>query len=689
MRGAIALRSFLRAQREIAGCLGPETTPERAAAGFLSGVRELFGWEQGHLWRVSLDSGRLDSAAEPVARRAKESGRIEWLDGPEGIAIALPIPVGTPSAVVAVAVFTGPGPAPSSSGADGDPRSALDEAEEVLTSLALQFDSFLRSDPGDTHAERVRQHMAEVVRGTQDAVLSKDLEGIVTTWNPAAERLYGYSAEEAVGQHISFLVPFDHEGEEIEILDRVRRGERLETYETERIRADGTRIDVSLTISPIMSSTHNLIGASVIARDITVEKRRRAAEAFLVAASRKLDASLDLEETARTIVNTAVPEVAEICVIDFVRPDGSLGDSVAACVEPGLAERIERVRGEAPVDPDGEHPSAQVLRSGMPMTWRNLNDPDVADSVAQSEEHRRMMSEAGYHSAAIVPLVARGRTLGILAFAHAAPDRRFDAEDLAFVSELGDRAAMALDNARLFEERDRIAQDLQRGLRPPVPPEVPGLEISVVFEPAGEGVEIGGDFYDVIPTEDGCWLLIGDVAGKGSAAAGVSVSVRHAVRGLSREMTDPAEILTRVNELLHEGDTLHDFATTELIRMRRDGDGWELRVAAAGHPPAIHIAADGASHFGGGTILGAWREPRLELHDSTLGDGESLILSTDGWYEVGPVAEHRRPECFAAMAHEHAGAELDELTGRLREDAVERAAGSLKDDMIILGVRPA
>src|SRR6202012_4334172 len=96
-----------------------------------------------------------------------------------------------------------------------------------------------------------RMHLAEVVRGTGDAVLSKDLEGVVTSWNPAAERLYGYSAEEAIGRHISFLGPADHEHEEMRIPDRVRAGERLETYETERIRADGARISVSLTVSPI------------------------------------------------------------------------------------------------------------------------------------------------------------------------------------------------------------------------------------------------------------------------------------------------------------------------------------------------------------------------------------------------------------------------------------------------------
>ena len=240
------------------------------------------------------------------------------------------------------------------------------------------------------------------MRSTQDAVLSKDLNGILTTWNPAAERLYGYSAEEAIGRHISFLIPPDRKDEEKVILERVKAGERLETYETERIRADGARISVSLTISQIRSPMRGVIGASVVARDTTAETRRRRAQEFLVGASRLLDSSLDFAETARTIVSTAVPELAELCVLDFVRDDGWLGDSLVAGADPEAAARLERIRHDSPLDPAGEHPVAQVIRNGRPMIWRDLKAPDVVDTVAQNEEHRELMDDAGYNSAAVV-----------------------------------------------------------------------------------------------------------------------------------------------------------------------------------------------------------------------------------------------------------------------------------------------
>ena len=365
-------------------------------------------------------------------------------------------------------------------------------------------------------------------------------------------------------------------------------GERLETYETERMRADGARIAVSLTISQIKLPQRGIVGASVIARDITSETRRRKAQDFMLAASRLLDSSLDPDQTARTIVATAVPELAELCLIDFLRPDGWFGDSVVAGVDPEAASRLERIRRETPLDPQGQHPVAQVLQAGKPMVWRDLKGPEVIEEVAQNDEHRQLIDDAGYNSAAVVPLIARGRVVGALSFLHVQADLRYDPGDLDFLSELGDRAALVLDNARLYRERDEIAQSLQRGLRPPRPAEVLGLEISVVFEAAGRGIEIGGDLYDVLPTEDGCWILIGDVAGKGSAAAGVSVAVRHAVRGLTREIDEPrggADAGQRAAAERRQPQRLrHRRARSSAPRRRGLGPGAGERRPPAGRP---------------------------------------------------------------------------------------------------------
>jgi PAS domain S-box-containing protein len=542
--------------------------------------------------------------------------------------------------------------------------------------------------PAAVRAEEEIYRLAQVVRSTRDAVLSKDLNGVITSWNPGAQRLYGYSEEEAIGSSISLLIPADRKNEEREILDRACRGEAIETYETERVRKDGVRINVSLTISPIEHPQRGIVGASVIARDITAESRRRHAQDFLVAATRGLDSSLDFDRTARTIVRTAVPELAELCVLDFVRRDGWVGDSIVGAASPEAGTMLEKIRRRTPLDPRCDHPVAQVLRAGQPMVWHDLTAPSVLEDVVQSEEHRQLIEETRYQSAAVAPLVARGSTLGAISFLHASTNMRYDAEDLRLLGELADRAAMALDNARLYEERDQIAQNLQRGLRPPEPPYVPGLDIAVVFDAFGEGMEIGGDLYDVLPTEDGCWIMIGDVTGKGSVAAGVSVALRHSMRGLARQIDEPRDLLAQLNEMLLEGRSLNDFATALLLRLRRDGEHWTATLAAAGHPPAIHVTGEGPVQLGGGAVLGAWADAPIPSHEIKLAAGETLVLATDGWFEAGPPETHVASEALGELAHSFADLELGEMTECLRQDAIARSGGRLRDDLVLLTLRP-
>ena len=398
--------------------------------------------------------------------------------------------------------------------------------------------------------------------------------------------------------------------------------------------------------------------------------------------------ALDFDRTARTIVQTAVPELAELCVLDFIRRDGWVGDSVVGAADPDASAMLEGIRRRAPLDPRCNHPVAQVLRASRPMVWRDLTAPSVLEDVVQSEEHRQLIEQTRYQSAAVAPLVARGATLGAISFLHASTDMRYDAEDLRLLGELADRAAMALDNARLYEERDRIAQNLQRGLRPPEPPYVPGLDIAVVFDAFGEGMEIGGDVYDILPTEDGCWIMIGDVTGKGSAAAGVSVALRHSMRGLARQIDEPPELLAQLNEMLLEGRSLNDFATALLLRLRRDGEGWTVNLAAAGHPPAIHVTSKGPVQLGGGAVLGAWADAPIPSHEIELVAGETLVLATDGWFEAGPPETHVAPEALAELAHSFADLELGEMTECLRQDAIARSDGRLRDDLVLLALRP-
>ncbi|QBR71155.1 histidine kinase [Beijerinckiaceae bacterium] len=137
-------------------------------------------------------------------------------------------------------------------------------------------------DPTDwTRAAQIERRLAAIVENSDDAIISKDFDGIITTWNPGAERLFGYTAEEVIGKPITILIPPERQDEEPGILERIRQGERIHHYETVRLRKDGGLVDISLTVSPVRDADGKIIGASKIARDITEPKRAREQQRLL------------------------------------------------------------------------------------------------------------------------------------------------------------------------------------------------------------------------------------------------------------------------------------------------------------------------------------------------------------------------------------------------------------------------
>jgi PAS domain S-box-containing protein len=152
----------------------------------------------------------------------------------------------------------------------------------------------------EQHSERDALQLASIVESSDDAIISKDLNGVVTTWNRGAERLFGYTAEEAVGKSITMLIPADHLDEEPGILRRIRAGERIEHYETQRLRKDGSMVDISLTVSPMRSSNGTIVGASKIAHDIGDRKRAEAQRNLLVA-----ELSHRVKNTLATVISIA------------------------------------------------------------------------------------------------------------------------------------------------------------------------------------------------------------------------------------------------------------------------------------------------------------------------------------------------------------------------------------------------
>ena len=139
-----------------------------------------------------------------------------------------------------------------------------------------------REDGGPGPNDRIAQHYAAIIESSDDAILSKDLDGVILTWNQGAERLLGFPAEEATGKPVTIVIPQDRLEEERAILDKIRKGERIRSFETTRRRKDGSLVDISLTISPIRDSQGRVVGASTIARDISELKRTREGQQLLL-----------------------------------------------------------------------------------------------------------------------------------------------------------------------------------------------------------------------------------------------------------------------------------------------------------------------------------------------------------------------------------------------------------------------
>jgi PAS domain S-box-containing protein len=300
-------------------------------------------------------------------------------------------------------------------------------------------------------AVEARMHLAAIVESSDDAIISKDLNGNIISWNRGAERLYGYTAQEMVGQPLCVLIPPDHPNELPDLLERIKRGERIEHFETVRRCKDGHRVDVSLTISPVRNAEGKVVGASKIARDITAQKRHEATLAFLAEAGKLLGEVRDIPGTLQKVAALAVPHFADWCVLDLLEADGTLRRATIAHADPDRVARAQELSRRYPPRPTGPYGPAHVVCTGQPEMMTLVPD-SVLKSGAQDAEHLRQLRELGLRSYLSVPLAARGRIVGVLSFMTAESGRRFGLDDLQIAHELAHRAAVAIDNARLYSE---------------------------------------------------------------------------------------------------------------------------------------------------------------------------------------------------------------------------------------------
>ncbi len=232
-----------------------------------------------------------------------------------------------------------------------------------------------------------------------------------------------------------------------------------------------------------------------------------------------------------------------------------------------------------------------------------------------------------------------------------------------------------------------LARTLQSTLIPPSPPNLPGLDVSAAYRPAGDGEEVGGDFYDIFQIKPGDWVVaLGDVCGKGVDAAVVTALVRYTIRALTVHVEEPSDVLRALNEVLL-ADGTDRFCTVVLVRLRLDQDGWVATISSGGHPLPLHLAAGGEVRPVGeaGSLVGVL--PDIVVHDTVmpLAPGDLLVTFTDG------VTEGRSENGFYGDARLSASvlAHADTLlpAERVLGDVLEFQHGSARDDIAVVAVR--
>jgi serine phosphatase RsbU (regulator of sigma subunit) len=324
------------------------------------------------------------------------------------------------------------------------------------------------------------------------------------------------------------------------------------------------------------------------ARLSELERKRRGRIGFLAEASELLASTLDQEKTISLIAQLVVPRLASWCAVLLADDGGALQTAYVWHADESLIDPLACLLDA--VDPPD---AAEAGRS-----WSLA----VAASSGLPEEAVGLASDAAW----CFPLAARGRRLGVVVIGRPRGDRP-PREALELAEDLARRAALALDNARLYEQQQLTSQALQRSLLPPELPRIPGIDLAVAHEVAGEGNEVGGDFYDVFPAGENRWrFAIGDVCGTGPEAAAVTGLARHALRILAREGHDVADVVGRLNELILEEGPRARFITllhgeiTVLDRGRAaSGEGPEAAVrlclVSAGHPLPLLLRAQDAA----------------------------------------------------------------------------------------------
>jgi serine phosphatase RsbU (regulator of sigma subunit) len=372
-----------------------------------------------------------------------------------------------------------------------------------------------------------------------------------------------------------------------------------------------------------------------IIEDVTRAQVAQLRERFLSDAGQALSSSLDYEETLQRVARLAVPQLADWCAVEMPDEWGELQQVALAHVDAEKVALGQRMRERYPPSPDEVTGVPAVIRSGQSELYAEIPE-ELLEQAGLEEEQLQLIRDVGLRSVMIVPMRVGERVLGAMTFASADSERRFDEDDLDFAEGVARRAAVAIENARLYTERARIAETLQESLLPERLPDLEGWELEASYAAGERGSEVGGDFYDVFEVEGGFMVVLGDVTGRGVAAAALTATVRHTARTGALFDARPAAILALVNRVLCDQSGL---APVTLVCARVNGT--QITLASGGHPLPVLRRADGTLERLGfnDLLLGVIRDEQWREHSSRLEPGDAVLFYTDGVTDTPGASE--------------------------------------------------
>jgi PAS domain S-box-containing protein len=612
----------------------------------------------------------------------------------------------------------------------GFPLSQAGSDEELALVVFLQLDPVEEVGDPDAYLQALRER----------AVIATDITFTITdprkpdnplVWvNPSFTRVTGYEQDDVVGRNCRFL---QGPATDPAAVDEIRRAIAERSTVTTTLlnyRKDGTAFWNQLSISPVFDGSGDLVSFVGVQTDVTervrVEHEREAAFAaeqaarqeaelarsiaeqarsdaeraqadaeraqtrlsLMAEATGALIATLDMSEVITRLAQLCVPRLADWVFLTLLDEYGQVQDT-AYLHRDGHEEDLRVFSAHHARNLPPTSPSRQSIATARPVLVEEFTaeavERMVVDPVARAA-FRRMGARSGIS----VPMVARRRTLGALAMIRSSDERPFTQDDVDVAEDLARRAALAIDNVRLYQREHTVADTLQRSLLPDLP-EVPGIEAAAHYVSASSAADVGGDFYDLLPLPDGSiGIAVGDVVGHDVAAAAAMGHLRGVLRACiwDAEDADPGWVLARVDRLV-QGLRVASLATmvyARAVRPASPGSPWELHVASAGHPPLLLREPDGAVQVLDG-VTGLLVGVDATTHRETLLldvlPGTTLIAYTDGLIErPGVDLDVGIRQLCERLAAAPVGAGPRELC-----DAAVTGALDHRDDVALLAVR--